>query len=121
MKKVAYSIVSVVAAFTLIFSGCGEEEVSINALLDSNDEYTGDRIRVTGEISRTEITNIGDAIIRLAGEFRPGEGTSGISCHFPIDEPPPSYLRTGDVVTISGIVKLTSRERHLLVECRLVE
>ena len=121
MKKVAYSIVSVVAAFTLIFSGCGEKEVSVNALLDSNDEYTGDRVRVTGEISGGEVTEIGGVILELAGEYRQGEGTDNISCHFPIDEPPPPYISHGDVVTISGIVKFSSREGNLLIECRLVE
>ena len=119
MKKVAYSIVSVVAAFTLIFSGCGEEEVSINAVLDSNDDYTGDRIRVTGEIIGGEVTEIGGVIVRLEEEDQ--NGRSRISCHFPIDEPPPPYISHGDVVTISGIVKFSSSEGHLLIECRLVE
>ena len=70
MKKIAYSIVSVVAAFTLIFSGCGEKEVSVNALIDSNDGYTGDRVQVTGELSGGFITETGGVVIKLTGDDR---------------------------------------------------
>ena len=49
MKKVTYSIsIVVVVAITLISSGCGEDEVSINTLKDSPDDYIRDRVRVTG-------------------------------------------------------------------------
>ena len=119
MKKVAYSIVSVVAAFTLIFSGCGEKETSVNALIDSNDDYIGDRVRVTGKIDSVYTTHTGGVIIELKGDERREDHI--IQCYFPINEPPPPYLSYEDVATISGIVRLDSYGWHDLVECRVVE
>ena len=84
MKKVAYSIVSVVAAFTLIFSGCGEKETSVNALIDSNDDYIGDRVRVTGKIESVNITRTGGVRIELKGDERRGDNI--IECYFPINK-----------------------------------
>ena len=118
MKKVAYSIVSVVAAFTLIFSGCGEKEVSIDALIDSNDDYIGDRVRITGKLSGEEFTTDTGSVVIVIRENEQGRG---IACYFPINEPPPPYLAYGDVVTISGIVRFNSLGWYLLVECRVVE
>ena len=101
----------------VVFLGCGEKEVTPDILLESPEDYVEERVQVHGEIDSRYTSRNGNIVIALR------ESGARVYCHFPINEPPPSYLTLGegDMITISGIVKFDSDGDVDLAECHVVE
>ena len=98
-------------------SSCGEKEITLQMLIDAKFDYVGERVRITAVISsKYPEEDTGGVIIHLTNTAKSIE----ILCFFPIDAPPPPYIRDGRV-TISGLVKLNSKLYPRLVECRVIE
>ena len=130
---IAYVIASFAAVAFFIISSCGDEQVTPQMLLDSPQDYVGERVQVPGKVVDIDMLRNGTTRIRLEaldetlvsyiywGERRTRSDYVRISCYFPLNAPPPGYLKYGDLIAISGVVRIEPDGDIVLIECRVVQ
>ena len=130
---IAYVIASFAAVAFLILSSCGDEQVTPGMLLDSPEDYVGERVQVPGKVVSIYERNNGTRVIELEaldetlvsyvywGERRTRMDYAEILCYFPLNAPPPGYLEYGDLIAISGVVRIDPDGEVVLIECRVAQ
>lgn len=127
---IAYVIASFAAVAFLILCSCGDEEVTPGILLDSPEDYVGERVQVPGKIFEIYERDNGTRIIGLEAldetlvshvYWGTRMAYAQIRCYFPLNAPPPGYLEYGDLIAISGVVRIDPDGEVVLIECRVVQ
>ena len=138
MKKIndiiAYVTASLAAVTFLMVSSCGDKEVTPGMLLDSPEDYVGERVQVPGKVTGIfrhrsndatyiELEALEETLVSDVywGERRTKTGYAEIDCYFPLNAPPPGYLEYGDLIAISGVVRIDPDGDVELIECRIVQ
>ena len=137
MKKtndiIAYVTASLAAVTFLMVSSCGDKEVTPGMLLDSPEDYVGERVQVPGKVTGMFKHRNGTIYIELEaleetlvsyvywGKRGTTTGYAEIHCYFPLNAPPPGYLDYGDLIAISGVVRIDPDGDVELIECRIVQ